>query len=249
MVIGLAAAAFFTLFYAAGILGPLEERIYDFFLRGRPEGDRIDQVVFLDLDDEAIAYNGVYPWPRSVMAEGLLRLKEYGTAAVILDIEFIDQGPAGVDWVYLNRDLPVDFERTFEEVSADVSDLVGALGSGRLGRGEAERYGTELLERIRNRGTDLFQKASAVARDNDGYLAQASALYGYTWATLNLQREALRGEQAERRPLAEEKFSYPVDAAPGVPEGGYVDVLPPLPSFSQTLRGRVLPTCRWIKTG
>jgi adenylate cyclase len=235
--IGLAAAAFFALFYAAGALGPLEERIYDFFLRGRPEGERIDQVVFLDVDDEAIAYNGVYPWPRSVMAEGFLRLKEYGTAAVILDIEFIDRGPAGVDSIYLDRDLPVDFERTFQDLSADVSDLVGALGSGRMGRGEAERYGGELLERIRDRGADLFQKASAIARDNDGYLAQASALYGYTWATLNLQREALKGEQAERRPLAEERFSYPVDAAPGVPEGDYVDVLPPLPSFSQTLRG------------
>jgi adenylate cyclase len=237
MLIGLATAAFFALLYAAGTLEALEDRVYDFYLRGRPKRELIDKVVFLDVDDDAIAYNGVYPWPRSVMADGFLRLKEYGTGAVILDIEFIDKGPAGVDSIYLNRDLPVDFERTFHNMGANVSDLIGALRSGRIDREDAERYEGELLARIRDQGADLFQKASAIARDNDGYLAQASALYGYTWATLNLQKEALSGEQAERRPLAEEEFSYPVDAAPGVPESSYVDVLPPLPSFSQTARG------------
>jgi adenylate cyclase len=237
MLTALVSAAFFALFYVAGLLGPLEERIYDFFLRGRPEGERIDRVVFLDVDDEAIAYNGVYPWPRSVMAEGLLRLKEYGTAAVILDIEFIDKGPEGVDSIYLNRDMPVDFKNTFQEVMSDVSDLTGALGSGRIGPAEAERYGRELLDRIQVQGKELFQKAASVARDNDGYLARASALYGYTWGTLNLQKEALRGEQAERRLRAEERFSYPLEAAAGTEGGGYVDLLPPLPLFAESLRG------------
>jgi adenylate cyclase len=234
---GLGGAVFFALLYAAGMLGPLEERIYDFFLRSRPEGKHLDNVVFLDVDDKAIAYNGVYPWPRSVIADGFLRLKEYGTAAVILDIEFIDKGPAGVDSVYLNRDFPADFEKTFSDVNANVSDLFGALRSGRIGRGEAERYEGELLAHIRDQGADLFRKAQAIARDNDEYLAQASALYGRTWATLNLQREALKEEQAERRPLAEERFSYPVDAAPGAEGGSFADVLPPLPSFSRTVRG------------
>jgi adenylate cyclase len=237
LLIGLVAGLFFALLYAAGILGPLEERVYDFFLQGRPGRERIDNVVFLDVDDEAIAYNGVYPWPRSVMADGLLRLKEYGTLAVVLDIEFIDKGPQGIDTVYLDRDFPADFEKTFQNVSANVSDLLSALRSGRISPGEAEQYEGELLSLIREEKESLFQKTSGIARDNDVYLAQASALFGRTWATLNLQIEPLSGEQAERRPLAEERFSYPVNASPGAQGGDYRDVLPALPSFLESARG------------
>jgi adenylate cyclase len=196
-------------------------------------------VVFLDVDDDAVAYNGVFPWPRSVMADGFLRLKEYGAEAVILDIEFIDKGPEGIDTVYLERDFPGDFERTFYNVSASVSDLLAALRSGRIGGEDAERYEGELLSLIREEKEQLFQKTSGIARDNDIYLAQASALLGRTWATLNLQTEPLPpdGEQATRRPLAEAMFSYPVNAAPGAFGGDNVDLLPALPSFLETLRG------------
>jgi adenylate cyclase len=237
VLIALAAGAFFALFYALGVLGPMEERVYDFFLRGRPGGERIDNVVFLDVDDAAIAFNGVFPWPRSIMADGFLRLKEYGARAAILDIEFIDRGPEGIDTVYFDRDFPADFEKTFSEISNNVSDLLGALRNGRINRVEELRYEEELLGLIRSGGDDLFQKTRGIARDNDIYLAQASALFGSTWATLNLQTEALSGEQAERRPLAEENFSYPVDAAPGAWTGDFIDLLPPIPVFSESAQG------------
>jgi adenylate cyclase len=234
--IALAAGAIFALLYAAGALGPLEERVYDFFLRGRPGGERIDNVVFLDVDDAAIAYNGVYPWPRSIMAGGFLRLKEYGARAAVMDIEFIDKGPEGIDSIYFDRDFPSDFEQTFSEIGDNVSDLLDALRSGRISRAEEDRYETELLGLIRTGGDDLFQKARGIARDNDRYLAQASALFGFTWATLNLQTDPLSGEQAERRVLAETKFSYPVDADSGARTGGYVDILPPVPVFAEAAR-------------
>ncbi|MDR2786243.1 MAG: CHASE2 domain-containing protein, partial [Treponema sp.] len=237
MLIGLAAGLFFVLLYAADMLGPLEERVYDFFLWGRPHREQIDNVVFLDVDDLAVAYNGVFPWPRSVMADGFLRLKEYGVATAVLDIEFIDKGPQGIDAVYFNREFPADFERTFHDVGANVSDLLTALRSGRISREESEQYEGELLALIQEEGTDLFRRTSAIARDNDVYLAQASALFGHTWVTLNLQEQSLSGEQAERRVLAEERFSYPVEAVPGIGGGGYIDVLPPIPSFLRSARG------------
>ncbi|MDR2662280.1 MAG: CHASE2 domain-containing protein [Treponema sp.] len=237
ILIALAGGAFFALLYAAGALPPLEERVYDFFLRGRPRRERIDNVVFLDVDDLAVAYNGVFPWPRSIMAGGFLRLKEYGALAAVLDIEFIDKGPPGMDSIYFDRDFPGDFEKTFSEIGGNVSDLLGAFYSGRIGRAEAAEYGEELLDLIRSAGEDLFQRASGIARDNDVYLAQASALFGRTWATLNLQTQALSGEQARRRSLAEEKFAYPVEAAPGAHWGAAVDILPAIPSFAEAARG------------
>jgi adenylate cyclase len=235
--IGLAAGVFFVLLYAAGVMGFLEERTYDIFLRGRPNRERIKQVAFLDVDDEAIAYNGVFPWPRSAMADGFLRLKEYGVLAVILDIEFIDKGPEGIDSVYLDRDFPLEFERTFYYLGANVSDLLASLRAGWIGAEEAELYEGELLSMIQDEKTELFQKTLGIVRDNDLYLAQASALFGRTWATLNLRDDFLSGEQAERRPLAEQKFSYPVDLAPGASGTPYIDILPAIPSFAEAARG------------
>jgi adenylate cyclase len=237
VVIGSAVGLVFALLYTAGVLDGLEDRVYDFFLWGRPDHEQIENIIFLDVDDQAVAYNGVYPWPRSIMADGRLRLKEYGAGAVVLDIEFIDKGPAGIDSIYLDRDLPGVFDRIFYDIGDNVSDLLAALRSGRITQDEAEQYEGELLTLILEERAELFRRTSAIARDNDEYLAQASALYGRTWATLNLQIKALNGEQAERRPLAEERFSYAVEAAPGLREGEYVDVLPALPSFAKTIRG------------
>ncbi|MDR2143357.1 MAG: adenylate/guanylate cyclase domain-containing protein, partial [Treponema sp.] len=235
LVIALSVGFFFALLCAVGAISLFEERVYDFFLRGRPDHERIDNVVFLDVDDAAIAYNGVYPWPRSIMADGFLRLKEYGTAAAIMDIEFIDKGPAGIDSIYFGRDFPADFEKTFSGIGNNVSDVLRMIRG--IDRAEQARYEEELLELIRKDGEDLFRRALGIARDNDIYLAQASALFGRTWSTLNLQFLTLDGEQAERRHLAEQKFSYPVEAAPDAYVGDYVDILPALPSFSEAARG------------
>ncbi|MDR1128522.1 MAG: CHASE2 domain-containing protein [Treponema sp.] len=233
----LAAGAFFALLYLAGILGPLDDRVYDLFFRVRPKRERIDSVVFLDVDDLAVAYNGVFPWPRSIMADGFLRLKEYGAAAAILDIEFIDTGPQGIDVVYYNRDFPADFEKAFSDIGANALDLFEAVSAGRIGRSEVPFYAGELLELIQDEKTELFRKTSGIARDNDVYLAQAAALFDRAWSTLNLQTGPLEGEQASRRPLAEEKFSRAVDAAPGALGGDYADILPAIPSFSEAARG------------
>ncbi|MDR3247478.1 MAG: hypothetical protein LBT39_01715 [Treponema sp.] len=62
--IGLGAAFIFAAFYLTGILGDLEYRIYDTYLRFQPQREHIDNIIFLDVDDNAIAYNGVFPWPR-----------------------------------------------------------------------------------------------------------------------------------------------------------------------------------------
>ncbi|MDR1596416.1 MAG: CHASE2 domain-containing protein [Treponema sp.] len=234
---GLAAAAFFSILYPIGLFGPLEERIYDMFLRFRQNRQRIGNVVFLDVDDAAIAYNGLFPWPRSVTANGLLRLKEYGPAAVIFDIEYIDRGPQGVDTVYLNQGLSADFNRSFQEINSYVLDLFSAVHTGRVSPGETKRFATELSQLILEEQNTLFARAQGIARDNDEYLAQASALFGKSWSTLNLRYDELTGEQAERRSMAEELFSYPVKAAPDAHTGAFVDILPALPSFSRAAQG------------
>ena len=237
--LGLISAALFTLLYLADVLSPLENQLYDFFLGFRSNRPHIDSVVFLDVDDLAIAYNGIFPWPRSIPAEGLLRLKEHGARAAIFDIEYIDRGPQGVDSLYLEQGLPADFERSFTGISAAADDLFSALKTGRIKNADLDDYARSLHTYINSEHEDLFTKAQGVARDNDRYLAQAIELFGRSWLTLNLRsdQQPLDGEQAERRPLAEERFAYPINAAANAHRGKNVDILPPLPMFAQAAMG------------
>jgi len=235
---GLAAAVVFALLYLVGALTPLEDRFYDFYLRFRPNRERINDVVFLDVDDQAIAYYGIFPWPRSIPADGLLRLKEYGTRAAIFDIEYIDRGPQGIDSLYLGQGLGNDFFRSFAEINTAAQDILAAVKTGQIGRNDIDHYAGTLSAMIDDEHDNLYNKAQGVARDNDLYLAQALALFGHSWSTLNLRAYPLDGEQAERRPIAEERFAYPVIAAPDAHRGaGFVDILPALPMFAEAAKG------------
>ena len=238
VLMGLAAAAVFSLLYLVGAMTALEDRLYDFFLRFRANRERIDSVAFLDVDDQAIAYYGFFPWPRSITADGLLRLKEYGARAVIFDIEYINRGPQGVDSLYLEQGLGYDFDRAFLEIDVSAQDIFSAIGTGRIGRNDVSTYAERLSSIIARQKIDLYGKAQGVARDNDLYLAQALALNGRSWSTLNLWAYPLEGEEAERRLIAEERFSYPVNASPNASRGaGDVDILPALPIFSNAAKG------------
>jgi len=238
---GLAASVLFSILFLAGVFEPLEWRLYDFFLAFRINRPRIDSAVFLDVDDNAIAYNGTYPWPRSVPADGLLRLKEHGARAAIFDIEYIDRGPQGVDSLYLNQGLSSDFIRTFSGINSATQDILSSLSAGRISRSDINYYANELSGYISAEQNSLYAKAQGVARDNDQYLAQALALLGRSWSTLNLQKTPLNDEeQASRRPIAEERFAYPVDASADAHRGGTdttADILPALPRFVMAAKG------------
>jgi len=239
ILIGLAGAVVFSLLFALGVFDRLVDQVYDFFLRFRADRDRVSDVVFLDVDDNAIAYNGVFPWPRSITADALLRLKEFGARAAVFDIEYIDKGPQGVDTIYLNQGLSMDFNRSFSDINSAASDIFSAISSGRLSRSDIEEYHRDFNEFVVSEHDNLFSRAQRVARDNDQYLIECSALFGKSWASLNLREEGqpLSEEQAERRPIAEEHFSYPIAASPNAYKGYYIDIIPTLPGFSLAAQG------------
>ena len=237
ILIGLGTVIVFSLLYFLGVFTGLECQVYDFFLNFRSDRDRTEDVVFLNVDDSAIAYNGVFPWPRSITADGLLRLKEYGARAAIFDIEYIDKSPPGVDAIYLSNGLPADFDRSFAEINSIAGDIFAAISQGNITRSNINEYALDFHGLINEERESLFARAQSVARDNDLYLIQASALFGRSWVSLNLRKEPLEDEQATRRPIAERLFSYPIAAEPHTNGGLFIDVLPPLPDFTKTGEG------------
>ena len=230
-------AALFSALYLASFFRSAENGVYDLFLGLRPQRPRTERVALLDVDDRAIAHVGVFPWPRSVVADGLVRLKEFGAEAVVFDIEYLDSSPPGIDSVYLQRGLPRDFQRSFGDIGSNVSDLFNAVSSGQITPKEARQYAGQLADLISSERDSLLARAKGLAQDNDRYLGLAARLNGRVWATVNLQTVRLEGEQAERRAAARQRFSAAVEAAEGVPAGDYVDVLAPIPYFLEAARG------------
>jgi len=237
IIIGLAPAVLFSLLCVYGLFEGPENKVFDMFLRFRQNRKLTQDVTFLDADDESIAYNGVFPWPRSVIADSLLRLKEHGARAAIFDIEFIEKGPQGVDSVYLNQGLPAEFNRSFSEINSRTRELLDAIQTNRISRNDINKHAQSLYGIISDEGNNLFLMAKTIARDNDQYLIQASHLFGKSWVTLNLRTSPLSGEQAERRSMAEQRFSYPVIESPNAIRKKYTDILPPLPGFALSAAG------------
>ncbi|MDR3122866.1 MAG: CHASE2 domain-containing protein [Treponema sp.] len=209
--IALASALLFSLLYLAPFFNAAELRIYDMFLRFAP---------------------------RRVMAESLLWLKEFNAGPAIFDIEYIDKSPTQVDEVYLKEGLAQDYNRRFSETGTTVADILGAVGTGHIPPEKAAFYIDEVTEIITAERDALYRDTLKITGDDDLLLARSAALFGNAWGTVNIQEERpLSGEQARRRPLAERYFSYPVKNTGGIGEGENADLLPPIPLFTEAVRG------------
>ena len=237
ILIALASAVLFSLLHLIPVFALGDYRVYDLFLRLSPRRRHIDNVVFVNADDTAIATIGVFPWPRSVIANGLLKLKEHGAQLAIFDIEYIDNSPTRVDELYLRDGLSRDYNRHFSEISSNVAQLLNAIASGNIPAERAAAYIDDMAELVADERDALLALTRQLASDDDLLLAQAAALFGRTWGTLNIQAEPLLEEQGARRPIAEERFAYSITNLGGMSEGVHADLLLPILRFAQAVKG------------
>jgi len=174
-----------ALFLLPGVRGA-DRRIYDTFLHIKPAVKEAPSLLLLDIDDLAIAQVGTWPWSRSVIADGLVLLKEFETDTVVFDIEYVDPSPRGVDSRYLEQEVPQRFREEFGELNESITALFDALLQGYIPLDEAEEYIYELTDISTAIRDELLQSVRHVARDNDEYLGRALGLFGNAWATVNM---------------------------------------------------------------
>jgi len=185
---------------------------YDLMLSLRPEVEEREEILLLNIDDLAIAQVGMWPWSRQVMADGLLLLSELGSGQVVLDIEYVDTSPMGVDADLLRRDIPAQFHTQFGELSGSIRAFFEALQAGAIPLEEAGDFIDELDGLTAQKRDTLLRSVSAIARDNDEYLGLAAAAAGNVYATVNMLpdeiglvavSDRLREYARERIPIAE----------------------------------------------
>lgn len=166
-----------------------ESRIYDLYLSVRPEIEQDERILLLDIDDLSISEVGVWPWSRDITARGLHLLREFNARSVVMDIEYTESSPMGVNSRVLQEEIPQLFDREFSKISENVNGLFNALASESIPLSAAEEYVNDLNDLIEQSKQVLLQQVRDIARDNDKFYGQMARLNGSTYFTVSMLTE------------------------------------------------------------
>ncbi|MCX7023377.1 MAG: CHASE2 domain-containing protein [Spirochaetes bacterium] len=221
LLVPLGIGLFLALLYALPFYANLENGVYDIFLRLKPAVSNNDFIVLLNIDDQSIDNVGQWPWPRSLIGDGLVLLREFDARYAVFDIEYLNRSPAGVDTWYLENGLKNDFATGFADISSSASELIEAVANGQLKPRDALAYMGDLNAFIDETGKTLLERARSVAVDNDIFLGQAMKLFGASFPTLNVQQSLVALNSPELRSRVADRYSYAGATEKGVlPEEG-----------------------------
>ena len=101
-------AGVFALLNLLPFWATVENRAYDLLLHLRRTVPEDRSLLFIDIEDTAIAHVGMFPWSRDIMADGLVVMKEFDAAYAVFDIEYTEPSPRGVNTEFLEREIPGD---------------------------------------------------------------------------------------------------------------------------------------------
>src|ERR1700728_4806487 len=99
---------------------PIEElrlRTFDLFQVLHPREQTMRPVVIVDIDEASLKEIGQWPWPRTVVADLITRLREAGAAAIGFDIVFAEP----------DRMSPAVAAKSFHGLDEETRDKLAAL--------------------------------------------------------------------------------------------------------------------------
>jgi adenylate cyclase len=182
-------AVIFTLFNLIPFYHLIDLRLYDALLHIKPSVPEDKSILFLEIDDVAIAELGLYPWPRNYMADGLLLMKEFDAAYAIFDIEYTEESPMGVNSLFLYDEIPRLFSNEFNTIDQNIRELFGAIKNRQISIRDAGDFIDQLSFLTQQSKEILLNKVKEIARDNDLYLGQTARLFGKAFFTVNMLPE------------------------------------------------------------
>ena len=246
-------AGLLALLGALGGLAPIQQSLYDALLRLRRPAAVQPGILLLDLDDQAVGMAGALPWARSVLADGLVTLREAGARSVLLEVPLGQPSAPGVDPAALRQELPDALSREFSQIEENVQSLFDAIRRGSVQPRDAARYVTDLVGLVSMARVRLSNAATGIERDDDALLGQAAGFFGRTFVPLDLssvsagQSVGQPGAQSVGQPGTAEpeasRFALPVTVEGRDPSVRAGSILPPVgPVLRGALGGGFLGT-------
>lgn len=123
----LAAALAAELSWGAGEGPPWRRLWFDALQQSMPRDREAQPAVVVEIDERSLAAIGQWPWPRSLVAALVWRLRDAGAEAIALDVLFPER----------DRLSPPEYVRWLGDVDEDVADAIIALGDTDLALREA----------------------------------------------------------------------------------------------------------------
>ncbi len=197
-----------------GLFTNVEYRLYDFLL-GKGRDIKEDQnIMLVDVDDISVDDVGVWPWGRDIVADILLRMKEFGAFNVVFDIEYLQKSGESIP-PEAQRIMASAIETARVDISGLVSQFAAAASSGMYSPAELEGLSSSLMTDYIEPSLDGIETASSsMARDNDAYFAQALQFFGNTYLTINtgMQNELDSMEKIEASASMNSEYRIVMDS-------------------------------------
>ena len=177
---------FFTFtFEKLNFFEKLDFRVYDAMLHLKKDPPMSDKILQLNIDDISIREFGDWPWSRDILADTLIRMKEFDVDFAVFDIEYISPSLLAVatnaeenisNKIYETELLTTDLIKSIPQSASsgyDVEDLQGLAD--------------ELIsDYLYPQYTDLYDYVSNhITRDNDEYFGKSLQFLGNSWLTVN----------------------------------------------------------------
>lgn len=174
------------------ILSSLDNKVADYFQRPLKPLAESDEVIMVNIDDDAVEDIGTWPFSRTVYSDMLISLKELGARSVVFDLSFLDRSQASIDENYVRESLPSYVGDYFTMLKDVASESFEALADGSAGYEEAMDYYSTESDKFENQ---LNTAISHVVVPIDAVLAESINDFENTFLTLTFEDNIIPSEQ------------------------------------------------------
>lgn len=187
-----AAFVSFLIFFAISLTSSglkLEYGFYDTFLNIKPEVTERNDILLVNIDDEAIEQIGAWPWTRDIIGDALVRLRESGGRYAVFDIEYLSPGQTGVNRNYVKTEFPSEYEAVHTEILEYLASFTDAVASQQIPLDYVAEMGQDMSGYVNQQMGELSSSiTSNIFQDNDAYFARGLHFFGHSFVTINAER-------------------------------------------------------------
>jgi len=167
----------------------MENSMYDTLLHIKPAPYEREDILLVNINDEAIEEIGAWPWSRDVIADVLIRLREVEGKYAVFDIEYLSPGQTGVNRSYVKNEFPALYSEAHAEILEYLKSFTEAVATKSVPLSYVPEVGAEMTGYVDGRLNDLAGSITGnIFQDNDEYFARALRFFGHAYLTINTEK-------------------------------------------------------------
>ncbi len=176
-----------------------DNKIFDLFQRVMPPLKESPEALIISIDDQSLNKVGVFPWPRDIVADSIVLLRELGAESAVFDLSYLDKSPRQVNSEVIKTELPLALDGAFGLVNAGIANTMDAFATGAAGKKEAPALKEIMLSNSEMAKQSLSESIGFISRDMDEYFARTLRFFGSSYLTLTMssQKDLVKGETVD----------------------------------------------------